>query len=106
MIYTSEQAVKDAGDKVPDDVKKSIADAAGDVKKAKEGNNATEIQSKTEILSNEMMKIGEILNKAEAEKQKEVGGQEAPKEDGKVHDADFKEEEDDTEDSGSEKKKG
>ena len=98
MIYTAEQAIKDAGNKVPEDLKKAIGEASEGVKKAKEGDDVAEIQAKTEILSNEMMKIGEILNKEEAEKAKAPGGQEAPKEDENVTDAEFKEDEDGSKD--------
>jgi molecular chaperone DnaK len=107
MVYTAEKALKDAGDKVPEDIKAGINTAIEEVKKAKEGEEVDEIQTKTETLSNEMMKIGEILNKMEQEKAKEAGGQEAPKEEGDetVRDAEYKDsdEKDDPKDSDEKK---
>lgn len=64
IIFTAEKSLKDAGDKVPADVKSGVEAKIADVKKAKEGDDVKTIHSATEALSNEMMKIGEIMNKA------------------------------------------
>jgi len=102
MIYTSEKALADAGDKIPEDTKKLITDAMEELKKAKEADDVEQLQTKTEALSNEMMKIGEILSKSESEKAKAPGGQEAPKEsEDNIRDAEFKESDD--EDGGDSK---
>lgn len=104
MIYTAEKALKDAGDKVPEDTKKSITDATDAVKKAKETDDAADIQAKTETLSQEMMKIGEIMQKVAEEKNKETGAQSAPKEEENVTDAEYKEADDKDEDEDQAKK--
>jgi molecular chaperone DnaK len=68
LIYTSEKALKDAGDKVPADVKKSIEDKIAALKKAKgEAGSAAPvdvaaIKSATEALSTEIQKIGQYMN--------------------------------------------
>lgn len=85
MVYTAEKALKDAGDKVPDDIKKTVQDSIEAVKKAKEGDDTQALQKATEALSSAMMKIGESISKASAGSQTQGG-------DSKVHDAEYKEE--------------
>ena len=96
LIYTSEKSLKDAGDKVPADIRKSIEDKIADVKKAKDGTDSTTLKKTTEMLSSELSKIGEILSKAQAEAEKAkaqtppgAGDQKPPE--GDVKDAEFKE---------------
>ncbi|KND47599.1 MAG: chaperone protein DnaK [Parcubacteria bacterium C7867-006] len=91
LIYTAEKSLTDAGDKVPADLKTSIESKIADAKKAREGEDMDAIKKATTELSNELQKIGEIINKASQE-QAQAGqtGGEAPK-DEKVRDADFEE---------------
>jgi molecular chaperone DnaK len=87
-IYTAEKGLKDAGDKVPADVKTSVEEKIEAVKKVKDGTDADALKKATEELSNEMMKIGEAMQKAQAENP-------APAEEPKaenVQDAEVKEE--------------
>ncbi len=72
-IFTAEKAIKDAGDKVPADVKASVEEKIKALRDAKdlpatgEGRYDVEgIKKATEALSNEMMKIGEAMQKAGA----------------------------------------
>jgi molecular chaperone DnaK len=93
LIHTSEKSLKDAGDKVPADLRKSIEDKIADVKSAKEGTDSVRLKTVTDTLSTELSKIGEILSKAQAEQTPPAGG---PSEDqkgteGDVKDAEFKE---------------
>ena len=67
LIHTSEKSLKDAGDKVPADLRKSIEDKIADVKTAKEGTDQARLKTATDTLSTELSKIGEILSKAQAE---------------------------------------
>ncbi len=71
LIHTSEKSLKDAGDKVPADLRKSIEDKIADVKTAKEGTDQANLKKVTEALSSELSKIGEILSKAQAEQSKQ-----------------------------------
>ena len=90
MVYTSEKALKDAGDKVPADLKKSIEDKIAAVKAA----DATTRKAATEALSTELSKIGEILSKVAQEAQAGANGAGAnpeAKPEGDVKDAEFKE---------------
>jgi molecular chaperone DnaK len=86
LIYTSEKALKDNGDKIPADLKTSIESKISDLKKEREGDNLENIKKATETLSTEISKIGEIISKASQT-------QETPKEGGSenVKDADFEE---------------
>ncbi len=90
LIYTSEKSLKDAGDKVPADLRKSIEDKIADVKTAKEGSDPALLKKSTEALSSELSKIGEILSKAQAGQAGQPGGDQKPPE-GDVKDAEFKE---------------
>jgi molecular chaperone DnaK len=91
LVYTAEKSLKDAGDKVPADLKTSIESKIADAKKAREGEDMELIKKATTELSTELQKIGEIINKASQESAAagQTGG-EAPK-DEKVRDADFEE---------------
>lgn len=90
LIYTAEKSLTDAGDKVPVDLKTSIEAKIADAKKAREGEDMDAIKKATTELSNELQKIGEIINKAPQEQAAGQTGGEAPK-DEKVRDADFEE---------------
>ncbi len=100
LIYTSEKAAKDAGDKVPADIKKSIEDKVAALKTSKDGQDLAAIKSATEALSADLQKIGQYMSEQQkagaagatggAEGQPGVGSTEAPK-DGNVRDAEFKE---------------
>lgn len=63
-IFTAEKALKDQGDKVPEDMKKSVEGKIEDLKKAKEGKDITAIKNKIEELTTELSKIGELMAKA------------------------------------------
>ena len=78
LIHTSEKSLKDAGDKVPADLRKSIEDKIADVKTAKEGTDQVQLKKVTEALSSELSKIGEILSKAQAEEEKAKQSQTPP----------------------------
>ena len=67
MIYTAEKSIKDYGDKVPEDTKKSIQDKIDALKKERETGTSESIQKSSEELSTEMSKIGEIIAKANQE---------------------------------------
>jgi len=66
LVYTSEKALRDAGDKVPADLKASIDQKIAALKTAKDKAplDMTEIKSATESLSNEIQKIGQYMNQS------------------------------------------
>ncbi len=63
MVYTTEKALRDAGDKVSTDEKKKIEDAIQALTKVKDGDDVEAIKKATEALSLAAQKIGEILYK-------------------------------------------
>ena len=94
LAYTAEKSLKDAGDKVPTELKDTIQSKIDAVHAAKTSDDLEAIKKASEELSTEMQKIGEHLNKQNAEAQpgadttKDAG---AEKKDENVRDADFKE---------------
>jgi molecular chaperone DnaK len=94
LIYTSEKALKDAGDKVPADVKTGIEAKIADLKKVKDGTDLAAIKTATEALSTEIQKIGQYMNQQTQTPptgDAGAGAQGATGTDGNVRDADFKE---------------
>ena len=96
LIYTSEKALKDAGDKVPVDTKKPIEEKIASLKTAKDSTDLANIKSATEALSNEIQKIGQYMNQNNSTNQNtnsnpnpDNGNQNGN--DGNVRDAEFKE---------------
>lgn len=73
IIFTAEKALKDAGDKVPADVKKAIGDKVEVLKKVKDGDDLEKIKSATQELSTEMQKIGEAMAASVTKEQKNQG---------------------------------
>ncbi len=67
IIYTAEKAIKDAGDKVPADVKTNVESKITALKSVKDGTDGDAIKKATEELSSEMSKIGEAMSKASPE---------------------------------------
>ena len=61
LVYTTEKAVKDAGDKVSADTKKKIEESVEALKKVKDGDNIEEIKQRTSELSQIIQQIGAEL---------------------------------------------
>lgn len=80
LIYTSEKALKDAGDKVSSDVKKDIEGKIEELKKVKEGDNVDDIKQKTEALSQAIQKVGAEMYKAAGGEKEPPEGNKGPEE--------------------------
>jgi molecular chaperone DnaK len=110
LIYTSEKAMKDAGEKVPAELRKAIEDKISDLKTAKDNAtpDLTAIKKATEALSAEIQKIGPYISQKQSGPQdsqagagnntnssgdsNSQGGNSGPSDDqGNVKDAEFKE---------------
>ncbi|MDD2839618.1 MAG: molecular chaperone DnaK [Rickettsiales bacterium] len=63
LIYSTEKALKDYGDKVTEDERKKIQENLDELKKAIEGENLDAIKKGTEELTNASMKLGEAIYK-------------------------------------------
>jgi molecular chaperone DnaK len=61
LVYLSEKSLKDAGDKLPADVKAGVTEKLEALKKAKEGEDTAAIQAATAALSTEIQKIGQAF---------------------------------------------
>lgn len=85
LVYAAEKSLRDAGDKIPADIKKEIEEKTEALKKIKDSDDISAIKTASEDLSRSLQKIGEILYKQNQQK-----GQEPPKEEG-TRDADFEE---------------
>ncbi len=75
-IYTAEKALRDAGDKVSNDVKKPVTEKLEVLKKAKDGEDA-------EALKKALQEVNDVLSKVGAELYKAAVPDTAKKEDGK-----------------------
>ncbi|MDP2837890.1 MAG: molecular chaperone DnaK [Candidatus Moranbacteria bacterium] len=67
LTYTTEKAMKDAGDKVTADEKKPVEEAITELNKVKNGDDLDAMKKATEVLSQAAQKIGEKLYKAASE---------------------------------------
>ncbi|MDP3962373.1 MAG: molecular chaperone DnaK [bacterium] len=90
LIYTAEKSLKDAGEKVPADLRKAIEDRIADVKTRKEGTDGAALKTATEALSTELQKIGQYMQQTPPPAG-EQGSDQKPPEEGDVKDAEFKE---------------
>jgi molecular chaperone DnaK len=84
LSYSTEKALKDAGDKITADEKKPVEDAIAELNKIKNSDDLADIKAKTEALSQAAQKIGEKLYKAAQEAQTPPAGGEAPKAEGEA----------------------
>ena len=78
LVYTSEKALKDAGDKVPADDKKQIEEKIEALKKVKDSNNLDEIKKATEELSTAIQKVGQAMYAQQQSQGTGDKGQEPP----------------------------
>lgn len=95
FVYTAEKALRDAGEKVPAEMRKEIEDKIADVKNVKDGSDVNAIKNAMQALTTATQKIGEILYKAQTnadgtQKNSEDGSQDEKKDDN-VKDVDFEE---------------
>ena len=75
LVYTTEKALRDAGDKITADEKKPVEEKIEALKKVKDGDDSEAIKKATEELSLEAQKIGEKLYKAAASSAEATAGQ-------------------------------
>jgi len=61
MVYLAEKSLRDAGDKVPTDIKTGVEQKIVRLKEVKEGTDAQVIQTATQELSQELQKVGQFM---------------------------------------------
>ncbi len=81
MIFTGEKSLKEYGDKVTPEIKQEVEDKITALRTAKEGDDTGAMTKASEELSAALSKIGEAMQKAEAEKGTTEGAPEEPKKD-------------------------
>ena len=92
LIYTAEKSIRDIGDKVSEDIKKSVQEKIDALKKTKDSDNIQDIKSKTQELSQELQKIGSSMYQSQ-------GGQDQNKKsEDNIKDAEYKEDDNKSED--------
>ncbi len=91
MIYQTEKALGELGDKIDENEKKDVTDACEALKEAVKSDNIEDIKAKQEALQQKFYAISEKIYKAAAEAQQAAGAQGAPGADAdqNVYDADF-----------------
>lgn len=96
LVYTTEKALRDAGDKITADEKKPVEEKIEALKKAKDGDDSEAIKKATQELSEAAQKIGEKLYKAaaDASDSAKATSDEAKKPEDTIKDAETKEESD------------
>jgi len=67
LLYTAEKSLKEHGEKIPAETKTEIDEKVKALQEVKEKDDKAVIASKTEELSTSLQKIGEIMQKANAE---------------------------------------
>jgi molecular chaperone DnaK len=92
LVYTTEKALKEHGDKVDEETKKGIETALEELKTAMEGEDSEAIKSKTEALATASQKLGEVMYK-QAQSEAEAGdaSAESDEQQDDVVDAEFEE---------------
>ena len=92
LVYTTEKALKEHGDKVDEETKKSIETALEELKTAMEGEDPEAIKSKTEALATVSQKLGEVMyQQAQSEAEAGDAGAEGDEQQDDVVDAEFEE---------------
>jgi molecular chaperone DnaK len=69
MVYTVEKTLKDLGDKVPEDMKQKVEDAAGKVREVKDSDDVEAIKKATDDLSAVLQELGSAAYQQQPEGQ-------------------------------------
>jgi molecular chaperone DnaK len=91
LIHGTEKSLTENSDKIGEEDKKSIEDAIDRLKSSIEGDDTQKIAEDLEALTQEAMKLGEAIYKAQQTSQEEAQGEPQDPEDGTIVDADFEE---------------
>jgi molecular chaperone DnaK len=95
LVAATERTLKEAGDKVSADIKKSVEEKLADVKKAQTGTDMAALKKATEVLEQEIQKVGAEMYKAAGAQAGAAGqsGQAGTKPEEGPKDANFKKKE-------------
>jgi molecular chaperone DnaK len=91
MLHSSEKSLKEYGDKVSEADRKAIADAIAALKTASEGDDAADIEAKSQVLAEASMKLGQAMYESSQKEAAEADAKADAAKDSDVVDADFEE---------------
>ncbi len=91
LVHSAEKSLKDYGDKVSEADRTAIADAIAALKTAAEGDDAAEIEAKSQTLTEASMKLGQAMYEASQKEAAEADAKADAAKDSDVVDADFEE---------------
>ncbi|MHA6686990.1 molecular chaperone DnaK [Mesorhizobium sp. A556] len=91
LAHSSEKSLKEYGEKVSEEDRKAISDAIAALKTAAEGDDAAEIEAKSQALAEVSMKLGQAMYEASQKEAAEADAQADAAKDDDVVDADFEE---------------
>lgn len=89
LSYSAEKSLKDAGDKVPAEIKTAVEGKISALRALKDSTDKAAIEKAINELTEELMKIGDAMAKAETPNAGAPGGEEKPKDDN-IRDAEVK----------------
>ncbi len=69
LIFTAEKTLKDAGDKVPEDLKKEVEEKISDLKGILETGSKSDLEEKTKALSDSLQKVGQAMSQSQSDGQ-------------------------------------
>ncbi|QDC01742.1 MULTISPECIES: molecular chaperone DnaK [Phyllobacteriaceae] len=95
LVHSAEKSLKDYGDKVSEAERTAISDAIAALKTAAEGDDAAEIEAKSQALAEASMKLGQAMYEASQKEAAESDAAADAAKDPDVVDADFEELDDD-----------
>jgi len=95
LVHSAEKSLKDYGDKVSEAERTAISDAIAALKTAAEGDDAAEIEAKSQALAEASMKLGQAMYEASQKEAAESDAAADATKDSDVVDADFEELDDD-----------
>ncbi|QND67611.1 molecular chaperone DnaK [Mesorhizobium loti] len=91
LLHSSEKSLKEYGDKVSEGDRTAIADAITALKAATEGDDAADIEAKSQALAEASMKLGQAMYEASQKEAAEADAKADAAKDSDVVDADFEE---------------
>lgn len=91
LVHSSEKSLKEYGDKVSETERTAISDAITALKTAAEGDDAADIEAKSQTLAEASMKLGQAMYEASQKEAAEADAKADAAKDSDVVDADFEE---------------
>lgn len=76
LIFTAEKSLKDAGDKVSEDVKKEVEEKVSDLKGILDTGSKEDIEEKSKALSDSLQKVGEAMSQQQGQDGEAASAQE------------------------------